>query len=61
MPRKSYHLEEFCGDCKHFCRHYVKLKESYLPTRFGHCIHPRVKERRDDEHCPHWCAGQESQ
>ena len=55
MARTRYQQDEICGGCVHFFRHYTKFSEScYLPTCFGHCTYPRIKERQMDEHCPHW-------
>lgn len=60
MPRTRCKTEETCGECLHFLRHYVQLKDaSFLPTQFGHCIHPRVKERQADEHYPCWTPAPE--
>lgn len=49
--------EERCGNCKHFVKHYIReAKGSYHPLWLGHCTHPRLKDRRVEEHCPHWTA-----
>ena len=53
---------ERCGNCKHFCQHYRHEKgDRYVPLWLGHCVHPRVKNRRADEHCKHFTPAQEDQ
>ena len=52
-----YHsqLAAVCGDCAHFRRHYIKWDEDrYVPLHLGHCVFPRLKDRREEEHCIHW-------
>lgn len=50
--------EKRCGNCKYFYKHYLRSDLGrYHPTSYGHCVHPRLKNRRAEEHCPHWCAG----
>ena len=47
--------EERCGNCKYFRQHYQRVgRGRYLPLWLGHCVHPRLKNRRAEEHCPHW-------
>lgn len=49
--------EKRCGNCKYFCLHYRRAgKGRYVPLLCGHCTHPRIKDRRVEEHCPHWTA-----
>lgn len=49
--------EEQCGNCKYFRRHYIRMSRGcYRSLRYGHCVHPRLKKRREEEHCPHWTA-----
>lgn len=45
-----------CGYCKHFIRHHVKLGSgNYLEIDHGHCIKPRIKNRRiNDKACAYW-------
>ncbi len=51
---------ERCGSCKYFRKHYIRLYQGhYSATNYGHCVHPRLKKRRAEEHCPHWCPKQE--
>ena len=54
MSRTKLQQEEFCGNCAYFRRHYVKIRGRYDPLHLGHCVYPRLKDRPDDEHCPHW-------
>ena len=53
----------YCGSCGHFTRHYVWLNGQrarnapngrFLPLSLGHCAHPRIKDRREDQSCPLW-------
>lgn len=38
--------DKLCEHCKHFRRHYVRLRNNhYLPISKGHCTHPRIKDR----------------
>lgn len=49
--------EERCGNCKYFHQHYTRDKRGgYSPLWCGHCTHPRLKNRRREETCPHWAA-----
>ena len=54
MARIRYQQDEVCGSCAYFHRHYGKRKDTYFPLNLGHCVYPRLKDRRDDERCPHW-------
>lgn len=54
--------EERCGDCEHFRKHYIRMTEDYYhETNYGHCVHPRLKNRRAEEHCPHWTPAKEEE
>lgn len=49
--------EECCGNCKYFHQHYTRDKQGgYSPLWCGHCTYPRLKNRRNEETCPHWTA-----
>ena len=41
--------QKTCENCKHFVQHYFKLNENYGKVHCGHCMHPRVKNRKPDE------------
>ena len=44
-----------CENCKHFVQHYFELNKKYSTVHCGHCIHPRVKNRKPDEKaCEHY-------
>lgn len=48
-----------CGECRYFREHYTKISRGrYRALEYGHCVHPRLKKRRAEEYCPHWCARQ---
>ena len=42
-----------CANCRHYMRHYVFMPESngYIPVDCGHCMYPRIKYRRPEDHC----------
>ena len=55
----------YCGSCGHFTRHYIwrdgrqarnAPNGCFLPLSLGHCAHPRMKDRREDQSCP-WRPG----
>lgn len=49
--------EERCGNCIYFRQHYTRTSRGrYWPLHYGHCVHPMLKKRRVEEHCPHWRA-----
>lgn len=49
--------EERCGNCKYFRQHYTRTSRGrYWPLHYGHCVHPMLKKRRVEEHCPYWEA-----
>ena len=54
LNRIPYQQDYLCGDCAHYRPHYVKTGDRYFPIHQGHCVFPRTKPRREDEHCPHW-------
>ena len=57
MKKAGYHavLAKVCKGCKHFRLHYVKWGNlGYRELDLGHCVYPRLKNRRTDETCPHW-------
>ena len=44
-----------CLTCKHFRLHYIKYGRSYSPIHEGHCVYPRLKQRRSEtEACQHY-------
>ena len=45
-----------CESCRHFMRHYTRLKDKYgcgfyRPLYEGHCMEPRIKLRSVDDRC----------
>ena len=51
----------YCGSCGHFTRHYVWYVPPcppdagrFMPLGVGHCVSPRIKDRREDQSCPLW-------
>jgi hypothetical protein len=43
-----------CGNCYHFCQHYVHTCSRYAPLPVGHCICLRSKRRSETDTCPSW-------
>lgn len=53
--------EERCGNCKYFRQHYIRsCKGHYSAVKYGHCVHPRLKKRRAEEHCQYFEPVQEA-
>lgn len=53
----------FCINCKHFHRHYVLGSwhhGRYTPIDCGHCVFPRMKERKAYDTCEHFKNKNES-
>ena len=40
--------QNICGQCEHFHRHYVLDEQALMPACCGHCVYPRLKNRRPD-------------
>jgi len=38
--------EKMCKGCRYFNQHYVKARSGYMPTDYGHCTNPRLREKR---------------
>lgn len=46
---------KICENCKHFIQHYIELEEKYTTVFCGHCIYPRIKNRKPNEKaCDHY-------
>ena len=38
-----------CESCQYFRRHYIRVGNNhYMPLDEGHCIHPRLKDRKTE-------------
>lgn len=37
----------FCGECKHFVRHYIKMGRKYVTIDLGHCIKKKSKKQEN--------------
>ena len=51
----------YCGSCGHFIRHYIWYVPPcspdagrFMPLGVGHCVYPRMKDRREGQSCPLW-------
>lgn len=50
--------QNFCQACKYFRQHYVRLGKGYMEVSDGHCVYPRLKQRKTTTPaCQHFCAG----
>lgn len=50
--------QNYCKNCKHYRQHYVRLGKGYTEVDDGHCVHPRIKQRKTTTPaCQHFCAG----
>ena len=48
--------EMVCANCGHYCQHYTEIAiRCFRPTNCGHCVYPRMKDRRPGHPaCEHW-------
>ena len=51
-----YESEEVCANCRHYHQHYTESPGEYglrgfMPVNAGHCVTPRVKDRRPGDTC----------
>ena len=38
-----------CMNCRYFRQHYVRVgRNYYMETNCGHCVHPKLKDRKPD-------------
>ena len=36
-----------CANCRHFRQHYIRMgPKRYVEANCGHCVHPKLKERK---------------
>lgn len=52
MTINIFEFESVCGNCTHFCQHYIKNSSNfsgYSACNSGHCVFPRVKSRKPGE------------
>ncbi len=38
--------EAVCANCRHYVQHYTVERKLAFPTNCGHCVYPRLKDRR---------------
>ena len=44
-----------CESCRHFVQHFAVYKGKCIKVYCGHCIYPRIKERKPDTlACKHY-------
>lgn len=52
--------EEVCANCKYFWQHYVyESRCGFSPCNAGHCTYPRLKNRKTNDTCRHFCFAKE--
>lgn len=52
--------EKVCGQCGHFRQHYTLDDQSCMTVCCGHCVFPRLKNRRPDTPaCGHFLMGEQ--
>lgn len=42
---------ECCANCKHYIQHYYRRDGYYFTVHDGHCMHPRIKNRKPTAYC----------
>ena len=47
--------KQTCKTCRHFCRHYTRSGNFWVPLVQGHCTYPHLKDRpADTPACQHY-------
>ena len=41
-------MEQICGNCEYYTRHFVNLSGYFRPIDHGHCRYPGLKNREAD-------------
>lgn len=41
-------MEQICGNCEHYVRHFINLAGFFRPIEYGHCKYPMTKNREAD-------------
>ena len=63
MQIEVFETEEVCANCKHFYQHYipdVRCGYGMLAVNSGHCVKPRVKDRKPcTPACKYWESNRE--
>lgn len=48
-------MEQNCGNCEHYIRHFVYSSGRFTPILHGHCTYPMIKNREaDTKACKHF-------
>lgn len=47
---------EACANCKYFIQHFMHDGWCFRPVYMGHCIYPRLKNKRPDDACGNFAA-----
>lgn len=52
--------QKICGQCRHFRRHYILDEQTCKAVYCGHCVFPRLKNRKPDTPaCGHFVEGEQ--
>lgn len=41
-------MEQICGNCEHYIRHFINQCGIFSPILHGHCTYPMIKNREAD-------------
>lgn len=41
-------MEQICGNCEHYIRHFIHSSGRFTPILHGHCTYPMIKNREAD-------------
>ncbi len=52
-------MEQICGNCKHYVRHFVCFNGRFSPIEQGHCTYPRNKYRTAKHNACEYFEGKE--
>lgn len=52
--QKLHAGQQVCCTCTHYQQHYYRAKKQYREVYCGHCIKPRLKQRKPDQTCQLW-------
>lgn len=48
---------KICKNCKYFHQHFIKLQNVFEWVNCGHCVEPRIKERKPNTYaCKHFVS-----
>lgn len=55
-------MEQTCGNCEHFIKHYIFMDGRFSPIDDGHCTYPMIKNRTTDHKaCKHFTESKKNE